>query len=139
VPSATIPAIPAIGFDPDRAKRLLAEAGFPNGFSITLRGPNDRYINDSQIIQVVAQMWSRIGVKTQVEAGAAGDVIGRLSRFEASAYLLGWSNSTGEPSTSLRAVMGTRDTARSIGLTNYGRYSNPEHGRHCGGSHAHAG
>jgi peptide/nickel transport system substrate-binding protein len=119
------PSIPAIGFDPDRAKRLLAEAGFPNGFSITLRGPNDRYINDSQIIQVVAQMWSRIGVKTQVEAGPLATLIGRLSRFEASAYLLGWSNSTGEPSTSLRAVMGTRDTARSIGLTNYGRYSNP--------------
>jgi len=119
------PSIPAIGFDPERAKKLLAEAGYPNGLSITLRGPNDRYINDSQIIQVVAQMWSRIGVKTQVEASPLATLIGRLSRFEASAYLLGWSNSTGEPSTSLRAVIGTRDTSRSMGLANYGRYSNP--------------
>ena len=119
------PAIPEIRFDPERAKRLLAEAGYPNGLSITLRGPNDRYINDSQIIQVVAQMWTRIGVKTQVEAAPLATLISRLNRFEASAYLLGWSNSTGEPSTSLRAVMGTRNPSASMGLANYGRYSNP--------------
>jgi peptide/nickel transport system substrate-binding protein len=120
------PAIPVPKFDADRARKLLAEAGYPNGLSITLRGPNDRYINDSQIQQVVAQMWSRIGVKTQVEATPLATLIGRLNRFDASAYLLGWSNSTGEPSTSLRAVMGTRAPGGSLGLSNYGRYSNPQ-------------
>ena len=119
------PAIPVPRFDPDRARKLLAEAGYPNGFSVTLRGPNDRYINDSQIQQVVAQMWARVGVKTQVEAAPLATLIGRLNRFEASAYLLGWSNSTGEPSTSLRAVMGSRGEGSSLGLSNYGRYSNP--------------
>ena len=119
------PAIPVPRFDADRAKKLLAEAGYPNGFIVTLRGPNDRYINDSQIQQSIAQMWARIGVKTQVETAPLATLIGRLNRFEASAYLLGWSNSTGEPSTSLRAVMGSRGEGSSLGLSNYGRYSNP--------------
>jgi peptide/nickel transport system substrate-binding protein len=119
------PAIPVPRFDVDGAKKLLAEAGYPNGLTITLRGPNDRYINDARILQVIAQMWERIGVKTQVDATPLATLIGRLNRFEASAYLLGWSNSTGEPSTSLRAVMGSRDQATGLGLSNYGRYSNP--------------
>ncbi|MBO1075823.1 ABC transporter substrate-binding protein [Roseomonas marmotae] len=120
------PDIPVPKFDADRARKLLAEAGYPNGLTITLRGPNDRYINDAQILQVVAQMWARIGIKTQVEASPLATLIGRLNRLDASVYLLGWSNSTGEPSTSLRAVMGTRaPQGGSLGLSNYGRYSNP--------------
>ena len=57
-------------FDPATAKKLLAEAGYPNGFSITLGAPNGRYINDLKIAQAVASMWSRIGVKTEVDAVA---------------------------------------------------------------------
>ncbi|MFC7607286.1 ABC transporter substrate-binding protein [Teichococcus aestuarii] len=60
--------IKAPPYDPNRAKALLAEAGFPNGFSITLIGPNNRYVNDAQIIQAIGQMWQRIGVKTTVDA-----------------------------------------------------------------------
>lgn len=118
------PAIAVPKYDVERARALLAEAGFPNGLTITLRGPNDRYVNDAQILQVVAQMWSRIGVKTNVDAQPLATLIGRLNRFEASAYLLGWSNSLGEPSTSLRAILGSRGTA-GTGLSNYGRYANP--------------
>ncbi|MDQ1080286.1 ABC transporter substrate-binding protein [Pseudoroseomonas cervicalis] len=119
------PSIPVPRFEAERARRLLAEAGYPNGFTVTLRGPNDRYVNDAQIIQVVAQMWTRIGVKTSVDAQPLATLIGRLNRNEASAYLLGWSNSTGEPSTSLRAILGTRTPESGLGLSNYGRYSNP--------------
>jgi peptide/nickel transport system substrate-binding protein len=119
------PAIPVPRFDQERAKKLLAEAGYPNGFTVTLRGPNDRYVNDAQILQVVAQMWARIGVKAAVDAQPLATLIGRLNRFDASAYLLGWSNSTGEPSTSLRAILGGRGPDNGLGLSNYGRYSNP--------------
>jgi len=118
-PDIKVPPFDAVG-----AKKLLAEAGYPNGFSVVLRGPNDRYINDAQILQAVAQMWSRIGVKTQVDAQPLATLIGRLNRFESSCYLLGWSNSTGEPSTSLRAVLGSRGKGPGLGLSNYGRYSN---------------
>ena len=54
-------------FEPDRAKALLKEAGYPNGFRIVLHGPNDRYVNDAKIVQAVAQMWQRIGVQTTVD------------------------------------------------------------------------
>ena len=120
-----IPDLPPPRFDPAAAKALLAEAGYPNGLSITLHGPNDRYVNDAQILQVVAGQWTRIGVKTQVDAAPLATLIARLNRSEASAYLLGWSNSGGEPSLSLRAVLGTRDPDKGTGLANYGRYSNP--------------
>jgi peptide/nickel transport system substrate-binding protein len=51
-------------FDPARARALLAEAGYPNGFEVTLDCPNNRYINDEQICQAIAAMWARIGVRT---------------------------------------------------------------------------
>ena len=51
-------------YDPEGAKKLLAEAGYPNGFQVTLHGPNNRYINDAKIVEAIAQMLTRIGVKT---------------------------------------------------------------------------
>jgi peptide/nickel transport system substrate-binding protein len=57
--------LPPNAFDAERAKALLAEAGYPNGFGITLGTPNDRYINDAQVAQAVAQMWTQIGVETR--------------------------------------------------------------------------
>jgi len=120
------PDLPPPRFDPAKARALLAEAGFPNGLTVTLHGPNDRYVNDVQILQAVAQQWTRVGVRTQVAAVPLANLIARLSRFECSVYLLGWSNSGGEPSLSLRAVLGGRDTARGTGLSNFGRYANPQ-------------
>ena len=119
-----IPDLKPPRFDPAAARALLTEAGYPNGFSLTLHGPNDRYVNDAQILQVVAQQWSRIGVKAQVDAVPLANLISRASKYECAAYLLGWSNSGGEPSTALRAILGTRNEATGTGLSNYGRYSN---------------
>ena len=57
-----VPELQVPKYDPDRAKKLLAEAGYPNGFNVTLHGPNNRYVNDEQILQAIASMWTRIGV-----------------------------------------------------------------------------
>ena len=119
------PDLPPPTFDPAAARALLAEAGYPSGFAMVLHGPNDRYVNDAQILQVVAQQWSRIGVRAQVNATPLANLIARASKFECGAYLLGWSNSGGEPSTALRAILGSRDDAGGRGLSNYGRYANP--------------
>ena len=119
------PDLPPPPFDAAAARALLADAGYPNGFAMVLNGPSDRYVNDAQILQVVAQQWSRIGVRAQVNATPLANLIARASKFECGAYLLGWSNSGGEPSTALRAILGTRDDAGGRGLSNYGRYSNP--------------
>lgn len=112
-------------FDPERARQLLAEAGYADGFSIVLATPNDRYINDAQIAQAVAQMWERIGVRTTVDAMTASVFFSRRNNYEFSVYLAGWGSGTGEMSSPLVSLVATRDSERGMGGTNRGRYSNP--------------
>ncbi|MDI3307407.1 MAG: ABC transporter substrate-binding protein [Acetobacteraceae bacterium] len=120
-----VPDLPAPRPDPEAAKRLLAEAGYPNGFRIQLNTPNDRYINDARIAQAVGQMWTRIGVRTAVEAQPWTTFIGRASKQEFSAHLIGW-GSNPEGSHPLRNLVATASRERGWGASNRGRYSNPE-------------
>lgn len=113
-------------YDPDGAKKLLAEAGYPDGFGLTIGSPNDRYINDAQVSQAVAQMFTRIGIQTQVDAVTASTFFKRRNGHEFSVYLAGWGAATGEMSSPLRALVATPDKAKGYGGTNAGRYSNPE-------------
>jgi len=110
--------------DAEAAKKLLTEAGYPQGFKITLHGPNDRYPNDFRIVQAVAQMWTRIGIKTAVETGPYSSFITRASRQEFSAFLVSWGTPTGEPSAGLRSTVATYD-GKGMGSVNRARYSNP--------------
>ncbi|MBS0124097.1 ABC transporter substrate-binding protein [Thetidibacter halocola] len=116
--------MPPPGFDADRAKALLTEAGYPNGFGITIGTPNDRYINDAQVAQAVAQMWSRIGITTEIDASTASTFFSRRNAHEFSAYLAGWGSGTGEMSSPLKALLATPDKSRGYGGTNRGQYSN---------------
>ncbi|WP_458093735.1 ABC transporter substrate-binding protein [Roseomonas sp. WA12] len=111
--------------DADAARRLLAEAGYPQGFRITLHGPNDRYMNDARIIQAIGQMWTRIGVRTAVEGQPWATFVARAGRQELSAMLVGWGTSSGEPTSPLRSLLATATPARGWGGSNRGRYSNP--------------
>ena len=120
-----VPGLDAPKYDPERAKALLAEAGYPNGFRLTLHGPNDRYVNDAKIIQAIGQMWSRIGVQTTVDAMTWTSFIGRASKQDFSAYLLAWGIATGEASDPLRALIETYNVQKGVGSVNRGRYSNP--------------
>ncbi len=113
-------------FDPDAAKKLLAEAGYPNGFRLTLHSPNDRYPNDAKTAQAVAQMWSRIGVRTEVEALPWSSFSARSNRQEFAIRLTGWGSVTGEASYALVNIMGTFDREKRTGASNAGRYSNPD-------------
>src|SRR3546814_826901 len=61
------PNLPPEKYDPDGAKKLLKQAGYPDGFGLTIHGPNDRYINDAKIAEAVAQMLTRIGIPTTVD------------------------------------------------------------------------
>ena len=121
----SIPGLVAQRGDPEGAKRLLAEAGYPNGFRLTLHGPNDRYMNDARIIQAIGQMWTRAGVRTSVEAQPWATFVARAGRQELSAMLAGWGTSSGEASNPLRSLLATYSPQRGFGGSNRGRYSNP--------------
>lgn len=115
--------LPAPAFDADGARALLAEAGYPNGFSITLHGPNDRYVNDERIAQAVAQNLSRVGIRTQVSVEPGATYFGAATRLDYSVMLLGWGSSTGEQGSTLDALLRTHDRDRGHGSANRGRFS----------------
>ncbi|WP_137181840.1 ABC transporter substrate-binding protein [Roseomonas sp. AR75] len=113
-------------YDPEGAKRLLAEAGFPNGFRMTLHTMNDRFPNDARLSQAVAQMWSRIGVQTAVEALPWSSYSGRAARQEFSMSLGSWGSTTGEGLSFAKSVLATFDRQRRTGSANHRRYSSAE-------------
>ncbi|WP_245408948.1 ABC transporter substrate-binding protein [Rhizobium wuzhouense] len=109
--------------DPAAAKKLLADAGFPSGFQLTIHVPSDRYPNAPAVVQAVAQMWTRIGVKTDVEALPWTTFSSRKSEF--AMKLLGLGNATYDASSMLVNVLGTVDPKRGLGASNDSGYSNP--------------
>ncbi len=111
-------------YDPDGARKLLAEAGYPNGFAMTIHGPNNRYINDVAIAQTLAQFYSRIGIDAKVETMPSSVYFTRASKLEFGYMVLGWASESGEQGSSLRSLLATYDSANGMGVTNRGRYSN---------------
>ena len=109
------PSIKPDPFDPNAARKLLAEAGYPNGFALTLHGPNDRYVNDSKLAEAVAQMWTRIGVKTAVDTMPAPTYFSRALRAEFSMRLTGWASDTGEASSNLVQILASSDPSKGRG------------------------
>jgi peptide/nickel transport system substrate-binding protein len=108
------------------AKKLLTEAGYPNGFALTLHSPAGRYINDEKIAQTVAQMLTRAGIDTKVETMPPSVFFTRGTKLEFSLMLVGWGSETGEASSPLRALVATFDKDKGMGVSNRGRYSNAE-------------
>jgi peptide/nickel transport system substrate-binding protein len=110
-------------FDAERARRLLAEAGWPNGFQATIHATNDRYPNDEQVAQAIAQMWTRIGVRTSVVTmpNAAYFPAAARQQFSIMAAQYGADNI----SYAYRALVHTFDQARGLGTANRTRHSSP--------------
>jgi peptide/nickel transport system substrate-binding protein len=117
---------PVDPYDPEAAKRLLAEAGYVEGFKLTIHAPSDRYPRAEQVVQAVAAMLQRIGIATAVEVMPWATYAGRASapNYAFSAPLGSWGGGTGEISDTLRSVIVTADPARGTGGANRGRYSN---------------
>jgi peptide/nickel transport system substrate-binding protein len=112
-------------YDPEAAKKLLAEAGYPNGFEVTMNCPNDRYVNDSAICQAVAANLARIGVKINLQAETKVTYFPKILRRDTSFYLLGWTPSTVDAHDVLQSIMAT-PTDKGQGQFNLGSYSNPK-------------
>ena len=111
-------------YDPDGAKKLLAEAGYPNGFGLTIHSPNNRYVNDAKIAQAVAQMLTRVGIATRVETMPSAAFFPQATEFKFSFILVGWSSGTGEASSPLKALVATVNKEKGFGTANRGHYTN---------------
>ncbi len=106
-------------YDPAAAKKLLAEAGYPNGFGFTLHCPNDRYVNDERICVAVTSMWAKIGLNAKLETMPRAQYFQKLGKLDTSAYMLGWGGGSSDAIFTLKPVMHSRDTKGS-GDGNYG-------------------
>jgi peptide/nickel transport system substrate-binding protein len=112
-------------YDPEAARKLLADAGYPNGFEVTLNCPNDRYVNDGEICQAVAANLARIGVKINLAVETKGTYFPKILRRDTSFYMLGWTSSTVDAHNVLYAIMSTPGEG-GRGQFNLGAYSNPK-------------
>ncbi|HZH46258.1 MAG TPA: ABC transporter substrate-binding protein [Roseococcus sp.] len=111
--------------DVEGARRLLTEAGYPNGFGVTLDCPNDRYVNDEAICTAVTSMLARIGVRVTLNAQTRARFFAEVNapRYNTSFYMLGWTPTTYDAHNSLFNLAATRNGER--GMFNNGGYSNP--------------
>lgn len=117
--------IKRLPYDVDAAKKLMAEAGYPNGFEVALNCPNDRYVNDGRICQAVAANLSRIGVKVNLQAETKGTYFPKVLRRDTSFYMLGWTPATYDAHNALNALMACVDD-KGAGQFNLGAYCNPK-------------
>ena len=119
-------------YNPTKAKQMLKDAGWGDGFALTIHGPNDRYINDDKICEAIGQMLSANGIPTKVSTMPKNVFFKRASKGgkdgqpEFSFFLVGWGSGTGEPSSPLKSLLVTRDKSKGFGASNRGRHSNPK-------------
>lgn len=118
------PEVKDIPYNVEQAKKLLADAGFPQGFQLTIHVPGDRYPQAPETVQAVAQFWTRVGVKTQVQVVPWSVYSGRATKNEFAVSVIAWGNGTGEAGYGLLQTLATNDPKRGRGANNWGRYSN---------------
>jgi peptide/nickel transport system substrate-binding protein len=111
--------------DAEGAKKLLAEAGYPDGFEVRLNCPNNRYVNDEEICQAIIPMWARIGVKATLAAENMATFIQKVQNFDSSIYMLGWGVATYDALYSLQSLVRTR-TSGADGNFNFSKASDKE-------------
>jgi len=116
-------AIPVPAYDPERSRKLLAQAGYPDGFVLTLHAPNNRYVNDSKVAQAVASMFAHVGITTKVVTEPWITYLPKARAGDFSFALIGWGSSLGD--NTIKAHLATPNPKKGYGTWNFGRYSNP--------------
>ena len=113
-------------YDLARAKQLMAEAGYPEGFAMRLDTPNNRWVNDENICKALAGMWAKIGVKVTVNSMPRAQYFPKVLSFDTTAALVGWGATTFDALYSLQSLSMTFNAQTGEGLSNIGRASVPE-------------
>jgi peptide/nickel transport system substrate-binding protein len=113
-------------FDPAAARKLLGDAGYPEGFEVGFDCPNDRYVNDEAICQAVVAMLARVGVKVDLLAQTKARYFGKINapRYDTSFYMLGWTPTPLDALNMLSELASTRSGDAHEGIYNDGGYSN---------------
>jgi len=117
------PSIKRASFNPVKAKALLVEAGYPNGFEVVLDSPNDRYVNDAQIAQAIASSLAKLDIKVTVNAIPKASFFPKTSKLDTSFFFMGWGSGDADNSSFFDAIVHTNDN-KSNGRWNRGRFSN---------------
>jgi peptide/nickel transport system substrate-binding protein len=108
-------------FDLAASKKLLTEAGYPNGFTVTIDCPNDRYVNDEKLCVALAGMWSKVGVTVKVAAIPKANYFPKVQKLDTSMYMLGWGGATTDAIFTLKPVLHSRND-KGAGEYNWGNY-----------------
>ncbi|MEQ1517713.1 MAG: ABC transporter substrate-binding protein, partial [Usitatibacteraceae bacterium] len=111
--------------DIEKAKKLMAEAGFANGFDVTFDCPNDRYKNDEKICTAIAGMLSKIGIRIKVNSMPKANYFPKVQNMDTSMYLYGWGVPTFDSLYTLQELLRTKAKGAD-GANNYCGYSNPK-------------
>ncbi len=112
-------------FNVGQAQKLMKEAGFADGFEVTLDCPNNRYINDEEICVALSNMWAALKVKVKVNAMPRAQYFPKLEKQDTSLYLLGWGGAITDAETAMTPLYRTRGV-KGVGSWNYGGYQNPK-------------
>jgi peptide/nickel transport system substrate-binding protein len=112
-------------YDPALARRLLAEAGYADGFDVTMDCPNNRYVNDERICIALASMWAQVKVRVKVNAMPRALFFPKIEKFDTSLYLAGWGGGSTDAEVMLTPVLRNRGE-QGVGVANYGGSLNPE-------------
>jgi peptide/nickel transport system substrate-binding protein len=116
-------------YDPEKAKKLLADAGYPSGFEVTMDCPNDRYVNDEAICQAIVAMLARVNVKIDLLAQPKAKYFAKIlvsGGYDTSFYLLGWTPGSFDSWNILANMYRCRDEKGVGGNNNVGNYCNPK-------------
>jgi len=111
-------------YDPEKAKALLTEAGYPEGFSFGLKCPNDRYLNDESVCQAVTGMLAQVGMRATLDAMPVQNYWPELRADNYDMYLLGWSPGTFDAEHPIRFLAATPNEEKKLGSWNFGGFSN---------------
>lgn len=130
-----IPDVPTVGYDasikrldydPVKSKQLLADAGYPDGFEITIAGPNDRYVNDEKICEAVAKYLAKVGLKVKLDVKPKSIFFDELTNNKYHFYLIGWFDGSFDFGRSAEKLLHTPDKDKGMGTYNGAVYSNSE-------------
>ncbi len=110
-------------YDVASARKLLAEAGYADGFEVTLDCPNNRYINDEEICTALASMWAQLKVRVRVNAMPRALYFPKLEKLDSSLFLYGWGGNITDAEVILTPVFRTRGS-KGVGDFNYGNFRN---------------